>query len=104
MTLVELAEASMSGHPSPDLTSQIEAIRVGIRTITHELSSPLGVLRMTTHFLRTQNVPPEKREHYLRLLNETVDRLEDGLHRMRALADPEYRPQEQKAPPDTETQ
>jgi nitrogen-specific signal transduction histidine kinase len=88
----------MTDHPSPD-AHQIEAIRLGIRTITHELSSPLGVLRMTAHYLRTQDVPKEKRDHYLQLLNDTVDRLEDGLHRMRALADPDYRPQEQQAPP-----
>ncbi len=89
----------MSSHPSPDHSVPIEAIRQGIRTITHELSSPLGVLRMTLHYLRTQDVPPEKRDHYLGLLNDTVDRLEDGLHRMRALADPDYRPQEQQVPP-----
>ena len=91
----------MSSTSSPDITQQIEAIRLGIRTITHELSSPLGVLRMTAHYLRTQSVSPEKRDHYLQLLNDTVDRLEDGLHRMRALADPDYRPQDQQVPPDT---
>lgn len=77
----------------------LEAIRLGIRKITHELSSPLGVLRMTTHYLRTQNVSEEKRAHYLKVLDETVDRLEDGLHRMRALADPDYQPQPQDIPP-----
>ncbi len=91
----------MSSIPSQDAPSQLEAIRLGIRTISHELSSPLGVLRMTVHYLRTQDVPPEKRDHYLTLLNDTVDRLEDGLHRMRALADPEYRPQGQQVPPET---
>ena len=73
----------------------VEAIRRNIRIITHELSSPLGVLRMTAHYLRTQEVTAEKREHYLKVINDTVDRLEDGLHRMRALADPEYQPQRQ---------
>jgi len=90
----------MSSNPSQDLTSQIEAIRLGIRKITHELSSPLGVFRMTIHYLRTKNVPPEKVDHYLQVLNDTVDRLEDGLHRMRALADPDYQQQEQQIPPE----
>ncbi len=94
----------MSSLPSQDLAAQIEAIRLGIRKITHELSSPLGVLRMTTHYLRTKDVPAEQRDHYLQLLNDTVDRLEDGLHRMRALADPNYRPQEQQVPPGTGSQ
>jgi hypothetical protein len=49
-------------------------------------------------------VPADKRDHYLQLLNDTVDRLEDGLHRMRALADPDYRPQEQHLPPGTGSQ
>jgi nitrogen-specific signal transduction histidine kinase len=79
--------------------AQLEAIRLGIRKITHELSSPLGVLRMTTHYLRTQNVSEEKRAHYFKVLNDTVDRLEDGLHRMRVLADPDYRPQAQDVLP-----
>lgn len=94
----------MSSFPSQDPASQLEAIRLGIRTITHELSSPLGVLRMTVHYLRTQDVPPEKKDHYLKLLDETVGRLEGGLHRMRALADPDYRPQEQQAPPQGDSQ
>ena len=83
--------------------AQLEAIRLGIRTITHELSSPLGVLRMTTHYLRTQKVSQEKQEHYLKVLNDTADRLEDGLHRMRALADPDYRPQTQDVLPNDST-
>ncbi len=94
----------MSSIPSQDPASQLEAIRLGIRTITHELSSPLGVLRMTVHYLRTQDVPPDKKEHYLNLLNDTVSRLEDGFHRMRALADPDYRPQGQQVPPETGSQ
>lgn len=93
----------MSSIPSQDPASQLEAIRLGIRTITHELSSPLGVLRMTVHYLRTQDVPSEKKDDYLKLLNDTVGRLEDGLHRMRALADPDYRPQVQQVPPETGT-
>ena len=81
--------------PAPIDPAVVEAIRKNIRIITHELSSPLGVLRMTAHYLRTQDVPAEKREHYLKVINDTVDRLEDGLHRMRALADPDYQPQRQ---------
>ena len=87
-------------HPAID-PAIVEAIRRNIRSITHELSSPLGILRMTTHYLRTQEVTTEKRDHYLKVINDTVDRLEDGLHRMRALADPEYQPPSQSERPDT---
>jgi nitrogen-specific signal transduction histidine kinase len=91
----------MAQDPFPQVdAATVEAIRRGIRTITHELSSPLGVLRMTAHYLRTQDVVPEKRAHYLKVINDTVDRLEDGLHRMRALADPDYQPQKQTRPPE----
>jgi nitrogen-specific signal transduction histidine kinase len=94
----------MANQNSQEAAATIDAIRAGIRKITHELSSPLGVLRMTSHYLRTQEMPQEKREHYLKVLNESVDRLEDGLHRMRALADPDYRPQAQSVPPDDSAQ
>jgi nitrogen-specific signal transduction histidine kinase len=89
----------MVDQNSQEPGATIDSLRLGIRKITHELSSPLGVLRMTAHYLRTQEMSQDKRQHYLKVLNESVDRLEDGLHRMRALADPDYRPQTQSVPP-----
>lgn len=94
----------MVDQNSQEPGATIEALRLGIRKITHELSSPLGVLRMTAHYLRTQEMSQDKQQYYLKVLNESVDRLEDGLHRMRALADPDYRPQTQSVPPNEPSQ
>lgn len=94
----------MVDQNSQEPGATIEALRLGIRKITHELSSPLGVLRMTAHYLQTQEMTQDKQQYYLKVLNESVDRLEDGLHRMRALADPDYRPQTQSVPPNEPSQ
>ena len=70
-----------------ELRAQVDNLRAGIREIAHDISNPLGVLRMAAYYLQTAQPEKEKREHYYQLINQTVDRVEQGLKRLRALSE-----------------
>jgi len=68
--------------PSTDL----EVIRTDIRQICHDMSNPLGILRMAVYFLQTAKGDEEKRAHYYAMMNESLDKMEVHLQRLRAVA------------------
>jgi nitrogen-specific signal transduction histidine kinase len=79
--------------PSPrqpeldELQTQITNLKAGIREVAHEINNPLGVLRMAAYLMETTNPDEAKRKHYIGLLNSSIDRIETGLKRLRALRD-----------------
>ncbi len=66
--------------------ARIDELNKGIREIAHDLSNPLGILRMAIYYLETGNPDDEKRTHYYKMMGETLDKIETGLRRLRALA------------------
>jgi nitrogen-specific signal transduction histidine kinase len=70
-----------------DLQAQIDGMKVGIREIAHDLSTPLGVIRMAAYYLQVAQPEKDKRDHYFKLMNDTVDKMEVGLKRLRSLVD-----------------
>jgi nitrogen-specific signal transduction histidine kinase len=72
--------------PMDDPKSRIDAMRYKIREIAHDISSPLGVLRMAVYYLQTAKPDREKQEQYYRLMNETMDKVEESLKRLRTLS------------------
>ncbi len=71
--------------PESELQEQISQIKAGIREIAHEINNPLGVLRMAAYLMDTSNPDEAKRKHYLNLINTSIDRIETGLKKLRAL-------------------
>ena len=64
---------------------QVENLRTAIREISHEISNPVGVLRMATYFLEATNPSPEKKAHYISLINDSLDKIEANLQRLKIL-------------------
>jgi nitrogen-specific signal transduction histidine kinase len=64
---------------------QVENLRTAIREISHEISNPVGVLRMATYFLEETNPSPEKKAHYISLINDSLDKIEANLQRLKIL-------------------
>jgi nitrogen-specific signal transduction histidine kinase len=75
----------MNGNDA-DSSATIDELRSGIRQICHDLSNPIGILRMAVYYLQTSQVTPEKRTHYFATMTETLDKLENHLKRLRAMA------------------
>jgi len=87
---------------SSDFVEQLENLRTGIRDVAHEINNPLGIIRMAIYFLQTTNPEGEKREHYFRIIEEGLQRIEHNLHFLKMLReDPSARvheppPEDQK--------
>ena len=75
----------MAQPDAEELRAQLDTLKAGIREIAHDISNPLGVLRMAAYYLRTSNPEKEKRDQYYDVINETLDKIEVGLKRLRAL-------------------
>jgi nitrogen-specific signal transduction histidine kinase len=70
---------------SGELRAQVENLRSGIREVAHEINNPLGVVRMAAYFLESTNPDPEKKAQYLKVINDSLDKIEASLKRLRLL-------------------
>ncbi len=68
-----------------DLQTQVANLKAGIREVAHEINNPLGVMRMAVYMMQTHKGDQAKQEHYIELLNVSIERVEAGLKRLRAL-------------------
>ena len=72
-----------------------EGLHSSIRQIAHDMSSPLGILRMALYFLQSTNPDAGKRDEYYDTFGQSIDRIEKDIHRLRACA--EFSPQRESA-------
>ena len=70
---------------SGNVVEQFENLKVGIRDVTHEINNPLGIIRMALYFLQTTNPEGEKREHYFKVMEDGLERIEQALQRLKML-------------------
>ena len=70
-----------------ELQRQLQSLKASIRTIVHDVSNPLGVLRMTAYYLQHGAPEKDKVDHYLTMIGETVEKIAAGLIILRDLSD-----------------
>ncbi len=78
----------MSSEQHGDVQSQLDTLRADVRQIAHDLSSPIGVLRMVAYYLQTGQLTQEKRDHYFTVITQNIERVEAALARLRAATEP----------------
>jgi hypothetical protein len=66
--------------------ADFDAVRSEIRQICHDLSNPVGVLRMAVYVMQSSKGDEEKRLRYFGIMNESIDKIDLHLQRLRALA------------------
>mgnify|MGYP003382535693 CR=1 FL=1 len=59
-----------------------------IRTIAHDVASPIGILRLAMHVLQSMKPDDAKREQYYETMVLAIDKLESQIRRMRAITEP----------------
>jgi nitrogen-specific signal transduction histidine kinase len=64
---------------------QLELAKTGLRDIAHEISNPLGVLRMVGYFLERGEVRPEKIAEYAAMISQSLDRIDHNLQKLNEL-------------------
>ena len=74
----------MSDHagPAPDL----DAAKKEIRKIAHDISNPVGILRMAVYYLETAKPEEDKARQYYQMMNQNIDRIEGLIRRLREIA------------------
>ena len=77
----------MTSREEEDLLLQLQHLRNAIREVAHDVSNPLGVMRMAVYYLQNGRPDREKQEHYFAVIGETVEKVAEGLAKLRALSD-----------------
>jgi nitrogen-specific signal transduction histidine kinase len=77
----------MAVQDQQDTGAQLLHLRRGIREVAHDISNPLGVLRMAAYYLQHGNPDKDKQDHYCTVIAETVERVEAELNRLRSLGE-----------------
>jgi len=67
------------------LHQHVVKLKSGIRELTHEINNPLGVIRMAAYFLEHAEVDAEKQDHYLDVINQSLDKVDEMLKRLKNL-------------------
>jgi nitrogen-specific signal transduction histidine kinase len=75
----------MESEDTGESRAQVENLRSGIREVAHEINNPLGVVRMAAYFLESTNPDEEKTAHYFKVINDSLDKIEASLRRLRLL-------------------
>jgi nitrogen-specific signal transduction histidine kinase len=70
------------------LLAYIEQEHKSLRTIAHDIASPIGILRLAMHVLQSMKPDDAKREEYYYSMVQAIDKLEGQIRRMRGLTEP----------------
>ena len=90
----------MTPQEEEEIRAQLQHLKGGIREIAHDISNPLGVLRMAAYYLQHGTPDKEKQEHYYTVIGQTVEKVEGILNKLRALSEPPKAPVHTSPPPD----
>lgn len=82
---VKEMDSSQPQEGAGDLVRDVENLRTGIRELAHEINNPLGIIRMALYFLQTTDPTGEKRDHYFKVIDEGLGRIDESLQRLKAL-------------------
>ena len=77
----------MTVQDPQDTGDPLLQLKRGIREVAHDISNPLGVLRMAAYYLQHGNPDKDKQNHYYTVIAETVERVEAGLNKLRSLSE-----------------
>jgi len=81
----EPAAAGGTGNATDEAAAANETLKLSIRQIAHDLSNPLGTLRMAIYFLETANPDEKRRVEYYAMITRNIDRIESLIQDLRVL-------------------
>ena len=65
----------------------LEEVHHSIRRVAHDMSNPLGILRMTVYFLRSTKPDQAKLEEYVDGMDKSIDRLDEHIRLLHAVTE-----------------
>lgn len=73
----------MTDAPHNPDSNPLESLRSGIGRITHDMSTPLGIVRMALYALKSTDPDPARQARYVDIMSENLERVEEGLRKIR---------------------
>jgi nitrogen-specific signal transduction histidine kinase len=64
----------------------MEATRQELRKLAHDISNPVGILRMAVYYLETARPDAEKCRQYYLMMNQNIDKIEVLIRQLRSIA------------------
>ncbi len=77
-------QAPMAEQPEPAAGS--EEIKLKLRKIAHDMSNPVGILRMAVYYLETAKPDQDKTLQYYAMMNQNIDKIEALIRQLRFVA------------------
>lgn len=71
---------------SPELPAGPEEMKLQLRKIAHDMSNPVGILRMAVYYLETAKPDSGKTEQYYTMMNQNIDKIEGLIRQLRIIA------------------
>ncbi len=82
----ESAPIAETNGAGVDATKTLETLKLSMRQIAHDLSNPLGTLRMAVYYLETAKPDESKRGEYYTMMAKNIDRIEGMIRQLRIMA------------------
>jgi nitrogen-specific signal transduction histidine kinase len=64
---------------------ELQSLKLAIRRVIHDVSSPLGVLRMATYYLQNGAPDAEKQAEYLKVIAGNLEKVEAAFTTLREM-------------------
>ncbi len=63
-----------------------DEMQLKLRKIAHDMSNPVGILRMAVYYLETAKPDQEKTVQYYTMMNQNIDKIETLIRQLRIIA------------------
>ena len=77
----------MHAGDTEEAKKELETLRSELRQIAHDISTPLGVVRLVAHYLKGKPDDNAEREHYYQVITQSVAKIEANLDKLRAASE-----------------
>ncbi|HTY01055.1 MAG TPA: hypothetical protein VMG09_13600 [Bacteroidota bacterium] len=82
----ETAPIAETNGAGADAAKEMQEMKISIRQLAHDMSNPLGTLRMAVYYLETAKPEESKRGEYYAMMGKNIDRIEGLIRSLRIMA------------------
>jgi|SRR5690349_21596546 len=84
-SMLEHADVRRKAKEYDVLRHRLEHVSESIGNVIHEINTPLSVIRLTLYHLEKPDLPKDKRETFVKLLAENLQKVDDSMGALRSI-------------------
>ncbi len=85
MSMLRQAEGRRKANAFDSMADQLDELGKTLALITHEVNSPLSIIRLGLYHLQNLDNSPEKRQSVIKLLSESTERIQAQMEELRSV-------------------